>query len=173
MSMGNGAGLKALQVVANAERVLAIELLAGAQAVEFLAPLEPGVGVRAARAFVRTLSDRVREDRSLIGGHRARCRRDRTDGWSARSGRGDRRRRRMSDLPPRRIRTGSSALFHAGLAVVILIFAGLTGGNLTRAVAFAALYFVAATGWTWFRFRQRERARRTSSPCMASAQREL
>jgi histidine ammonia-lyase len=65
VSMGNGAGLKALQVVANAERVLAIELLAGAQAVEFLAPLEPGIGVRAARAFVRTLSERVREDRPL------------------------------------------------------------------------------------------------------------
>ena len=65
VSMGNGAGLKALQVVANAERVLAIELLAGAQAVEFLAPLEPGVGVQAARAFVRTQSERVREDRPL------------------------------------------------------------------------------------------------------------
>ena len=65
VSMGNGAGLKALQVVANAERVLAIELLAGAQAVEFHAPLEPGGGVGAARAFVRTLSERVREDRSL------------------------------------------------------------------------------------------------------------
>jgi histidine ammonia-lyase len=65
VSMGNASGLKALQVVANAERVLAIELLAGAQAVEFLAPLEPGVGVRAARSFVRTLSDRVREDRPL------------------------------------------------------------------------------------------------------------
>ena len=65
VSMGNGAGLKALQVVANTERVLAIELLAGAQAVEFLAPLEPGVGVRAARGFVRTLSERVREDRPL------------------------------------------------------------------------------------------------------------
>jgi histidine ammonia-lyase len=65
VSMGNGAGLKALQVVQNAERVLAIELLAGAQAVEFLAPLQPGTGVRAARAFVRTLSDRVREDRPL------------------------------------------------------------------------------------------------------------
>ncbi len=63
--MGNGAGLKALQVLANAERVLAIELLAGAQAVEFLAPLEPGRGVGATRAFVRTLSERVREDRSL------------------------------------------------------------------------------------------------------------
>ena len=65
VSMGNGAGLKALQVVANAERVLAIELLAGAQGVEFLAPLEPGMGVRAARSFVRTLSKRLREDRSL------------------------------------------------------------------------------------------------------------
>jgi histidine ammonia-lyase len=65
VSMGNAAGLKALQVVANAERVLAIELLAGAQGVEFLAPLEPGAGVRAARSFVRTLSARLREDRSL------------------------------------------------------------------------------------------------------------
>ena len=65
VSMGNGAGLKALQVVANAERVLAIELLASAQAVEFLAPLEPGVGVRAAHELVRTLSPRLREDRPL------------------------------------------------------------------------------------------------------------
>ena len=63
--MGNAAGLKALQVLANAERALAIELLAGAQAVEFLAPLEPGVGTEAARRFVRTLSPRVTEDRSL------------------------------------------------------------------------------------------------------------
>ncbi len=65
VSMGNGSGLKALQVVGNAEHVLAIELLAGAQAVEFLAPLEPGIGVRAARTFVRTLSERVHEDRPL------------------------------------------------------------------------------------------------------------
>ena len=53
VSMGNAAGLKAWQVLANAERVLAIELLAGAQAVEFLAPLEPGAGVAATRGFVR------------------------------------------------------------------------------------------------------------------------
>ncbi len=65
VSMGNGAGLKALQVIDNAEHVLAIELLAGTQAVEFLAPLEPGVGVRDAHGFVRTLSERVREDRPL------------------------------------------------------------------------------------------------------------
>jgi histidine ammonia-lyase len=65
VSMGNAAGLKGWQVLANAERALAIELLAGAQAVEFLAPLEPGVGTEAARRFVRTLSPRVTEDRSL------------------------------------------------------------------------------------------------------------
>ncbi len=65
VSMGNAAGLKAWQVVANAERALAIELLAGAQAVEFLAPLAPGRGSEAARRFVRSLSQRVIEDRSL------------------------------------------------------------------------------------------------------------
>jgi histidine ammonia-lyase len=65
VSMGNASGLKALQVLANAERALAIELLAGAQAIEFLAPLEPGPGVRAAHDVVRTFSERLRDDRSL------------------------------------------------------------------------------------------------------------
>jgi histidine ammonia-lyase len=63
--MGNAAGLKAWQVIANAERALAIELLAGAQAIEFLAPLEPGPGVRATHDAVRELSERLRDDRSL------------------------------------------------------------------------------------------------------------
>jgi histidine ammonia-lyase len=67
VSMGNASGLKAWQVLANSERALAIELLAGAQAVEFLAPLEPGAGVAAARAFVRSISPRLLEDRSLSG----------------------------------------------------------------------------------------------------------
>lgn len=65
VSMGNAAGLKAWQVLANCERALAIELLAGAQAVEFHAPLEPGAGTRAARAAVRERSPRLRDDRSL------------------------------------------------------------------------------------------------------------
>jgi histidine ammonia-lyase len=67
VSMGNVSGLKAWQVLANAESALAIELLAGAQAVEFLAPLEPGAGGRAARAHVRELSPRLRDDRPLAG----------------------------------------------------------------------------------------------------------
>jgi histidine ammonia-lyase len=65
VSMGNAAGLKAWQVLANCERALAIELLAGAQAVEFLAPLEPGVGVRATRAAIREHSPRLHDDRPL------------------------------------------------------------------------------------------------------------
>src|SRR2546422_3942267 len=65
VSMGNAAGLKAWQVLANAERALAIELLAGAQGVEFLAPLEPGEGVRATHAFIRSVSPRLGDDRPL------------------------------------------------------------------------------------------------------------
>ena len=65
VSMGNAAGLKALRVLDNAERALAIELLAGTQAIEFLAPLQPGEGVRAVHDAVRALSPRLTEDRSL------------------------------------------------------------------------------------------------------------
>jgi histidine ammonia-lyase len=65
VSMGNAAGLKALRVLDNAERALAIELLAGSQAIEFLAPLQPGEGVRAVHDAVRGLSPRLTEDRSL------------------------------------------------------------------------------------------------------------
>jgi histidine ammonia-lyase len=65
VSMGNAAGLKALRVLDNAERTLAIELLAGTQAIEFLAPLRPGAGVVAVHDFVRSFSPRLTEDRSL------------------------------------------------------------------------------------------------------------
>jgi histidine ammonia-lyase len=67
VSMGNASGLKAWQVLANSERAVAIELLAGAQGVEFHAPLEPGIGGRVARAAVRELSPRLRDDRALAG----------------------------------------------------------------------------------------------------------
>ena len=65
--MGNAAGLEAWQALANSEWALAVELLAGAQAVEFLAPLEPGRGAEAVRVFVRGLSPRLVEDRPLAG----------------------------------------------------------------------------------------------------------
>ena len=65
VSMGNASGLKAWQVLANAERTVAIELLAAAQAVEFLAPLQPGAGARATHAVVRSISPRLGDDRPL------------------------------------------------------------------------------------------------------------
>src|SRR5262249_658905 len=65
VSMGNASGLKAGQVSAKGERGVAIELLAAWEAVEFLAPLEPGDGARATHDVVRTLSERLRDDRPL------------------------------------------------------------------------------------------------------------
>jgi histidine ammonia-lyase len=63
--MGNASALKCWAVLGNVERGLAIELLAAAQGVEFLAPLEPGGGTRAGHDFVRSLSAPVHEDRPL------------------------------------------------------------------------------------------------------------
>ena len=64
VSMGWGAGRKLLQVLDNAERVVAIELLCAAQGVDYRAPLRPGAGVdrvhRAIRDRIPTLEgDRV------------------------------------------------------------------------------------------------------------------
>ncbi len=42
-----------------------------------------------------------------------------------------------------------------GLACLIVLIAWATGGDLGRAVVFAALYFVIATAWAWWRSRQR------------------
>jgi hypothetical protein len=61
----------------------------------------------------------------------------------------------VSDLPPPRQPYRTVALFHAGLAALILLIAGLTGGDLVKALAIAAGYFAAATAWSWWRFRQR------------------
>jgi len=62
----------------------------------------------------------------------------------------------VSDLPapPRPYR--GSAILHAVLALVILVVAAISGGDAVKALLVAAAYFVIATGWTWFRFRQRE-----------------
>ena len=62
----------------------------------------------------------------------------------------------MSDLPPPSRPYRGVALLHAVLAGVILVLAAATDGDLGKAVIVAAGYFVVATGWSWFRFRQRE-----------------
>ena len=63
--MGMAAALKARQAVDNASHVVAMEYLAAAQGLEFLKPLKPGVGPRAAYDRIRQAIPPVEEDRSM------------------------------------------------------------------------------------------------------------
>jgi histidine ammonia-lyase len=65
VSMGMTAALKLRTICENAEHLLAIELLSGAEALEFRRPLKGGVGVEQAYERVRSISPAVNEDRSL------------------------------------------------------------------------------------------------------------
>lgn len=67
VSMGMTGALKLRTIVEDAENVLAIELLAGAEGLEFRRPLKAGVGVEHAFAVLRNLVARVDEDRVLSG----------------------------------------------------------------------------------------------------------
>jgi membrane protein implicated in regulation of membrane protease activity len=48
-----------------------------------------------------------------------------------------------------------SLILNVVLAALIVLISWATGGELGRAFVFAALYFVVATAWAWWRFRQR------------------
>jgi histidine ammonia-lyase len=65
VSMGLTAARKARRSVALLEQVLATELLAAAQGIEFRRPLRSGIGVEAAHALVRGRVDPLHEDRLL------------------------------------------------------------------------------------------------------------
>ena len=67
VSMGMTAALKFRQVVENAERLLAIELLCAAQGLEYRAPLKPARPVGEALALIRQLVRPLDEDRVLSG----------------------------------------------------------------------------------------------------------
>jgi histidine ammonia-lyase len=64
VSMGFTSARKALTILANTERVLAVEALAAAQGLD-LRSMDPAPGTDAARACVRTVSPQLDEDRSL------------------------------------------------------------------------------------------------------------
>ncbi len=65
VSMGATAALKCFEIIDRAETVLAIELLCAAQAVDFRAPLAPGVGPRAAHTCVRAQITHADADREF------------------------------------------------------------------------------------------------------------
>jgi len=65
VSMGMTTALKTRQIIDNAQAVLAIELMAGAQAVDFRAPHKPSKGVQAAHEVIRKYVAHLEEDRPL------------------------------------------------------------------------------------------------------------
>jgi histidine ammonia-lyase len=65
VSMGMTSALKLRGIVDNAEHLLAIELLAAAEGLEFRRPLKGGIGVEEAYARVRKISPAVEADRSM------------------------------------------------------------------------------------------------------------
>jgi len=48
-----------------------------------------------------------------------------------------------------------SAILYGVLAVIIVVVSAVTGGGLARGIVIAVAFFVAATGWSWWRFRER------------------
>jgi len=62
--MAMGAAWKLRRIVRNVQLVLAIELLCGAQGIDYRRPLAPGVGVRRAHRLVRELVATLEGDRS-------------------------------------------------------------------------------------------------------------
>lgn len=65
VSMGATSGRKARTILANTERVIAVEAMSAAQGLDLRAPLQPARATGAARAFVRKHSPYLDEDRSL------------------------------------------------------------------------------------------------------------
>ncbi|HEV8594705.1 MAG TPA: histidine ammonia-lyase [Thermoplasmata archaeon] len=65
VSMGQTAALKCAQALDNARRTVAIEYLVAAQGIEFVRPLRPGRGPRAAHERIRKTVRKLEEDRPL------------------------------------------------------------------------------------------------------------
>ncbi len=65
VSMGTIAARQAAEILGNVRDVLAVELLAAAQGVDFLKPMTPGTGTGAVHAFLREKVPHLDEDRVL------------------------------------------------------------------------------------------------------------
>jgi histidine ammonia-lyase len=63
VSMGTIAARKGRDIVKNVEHILAMELLCATQGLEFLLPVQPGIGIKEAYRVVREKVPPIREDR--------------------------------------------------------------------------------------------------------------
>jgi len=66
VSMGMTTALKTRQIIDNSQAVLAIEMMAGAQAVDFRKPAKPSKGIQAAHEVIRKYVEHLEEDRPLF-----------------------------------------------------------------------------------------------------------
>jgi histidine ammonia-lyase len=67
VSMGMTGALKLRQIVENAERIVAIELMCAAQALEFRRPLRSSAKLEGIHEAVRVVVPRLEQDRVLAG----------------------------------------------------------------------------------------------------------
>jgi hypothetical protein len=67
----------------------------------------------------------------------------------------------LPEEPPPKRPYRDSLVLHLAFALIIVGVAWVTDGSLSRAVAYAGAFFVVATSWSWWKWRQRfERDRR-------------
>ena len=66
------------------------------------------------------------------------------------------RERRVSANPFR-----DATIFYAVLAVIIVVVASFTGRGFVWGLIVGVAFFAASTGWSWWRFRQREQREET------------
>jgi membrane protein implicated in regulation of membrane protease activity len=62
---------------------------------------------------------------------------------------------KLPDEPLPRRPYRNSAIFYAVLAGAVIAFGLLTGNGPAETIVIAVVFFVLATGYTWWRFRQR------------------
>jgi membrane protein DedA with SNARE-associated domain len=62
---------------------------------------------------------------------------------------------KLPDEPLPRRPYRNSAIFYGVLAGAVIAFGLLTGNEPTETIVIAVVFFVLATGYTWWRFRQR------------------
>jgi membrane protein implicated in regulation of membrane protease activity len=63
----------------------------------------------------------------------------------------------LPEQPPPARPYRDSAVFYAVLSAVIVLVAWLTGGGIVRAIGIAIVFFVVATAWSFWRWRDRLR----------------
>ena len=68
VSMGSISALKLSRILDNTARVICVELLCGAQALDFHTPTAPGAGTRETHAAVRVVVPFIEED-TVLSGH--------------------------------------------------------------------------------------------------------